>query len=307
MKKVLITNKELAKEYLDEIKLIYKKGTYLARETVINKYFLTFFKEDSKSKLDLNYENICQFKKYVGNLKLSPSRKNLIFSVTKKIIIFAEEKEILEFEKALKLQKSLKPIRKNKECQNSFTFWTDEEFEDFIKTFEYQDTKWQYYFLITYWGALRIGEVNALNWADLNFKNHSLTINKSLDRDGVISTPKTWSSYGTIDLPSFLIEKLKIWKKEINPKSDNEFIFFNNHFLARTTIRRMMIKHQKMANLPFIKFHALRHSMASRMINHGCNPLLVAKHLRHASTQQTLDTYSHLFPNVNQGLMDKLV
>lgn len=46
--------------------------------------------------------------------------------------------------------------------------------------------------------------------------------------------------------------------------------------------------------------------MASRMINRGCNPLIVSKYLRHSSTQQTLDTYSHLFPNITNGIMDKI-
>lgn len=58
-------------------------------------------------------------------------------------------------------------------------------------------------FWLLIWRSFRIEEVNALVWSDLNFKNYSLTINKSLDRDEVISTPKTWSSYGTIDLPHF--------------------------------------------------------------------------------------------------------
>lgn len=53
--------------------------------------------------------------------------------------------------------------------------------------------------------------------------------------------------------------------------------------------------------------HGLRHSMASRMINQGVNILVVSKHLRHASTQQTLNTYAHLFPNLNKDIIDKLV
>ena len=87
---------------------------------------------------------------------------------------------------------------------------------------------------------------------------------------------------------------------------DDDYMFFADKRTSRTTIRRVMDEHIKLANVPHIKFHGLRHSCASRMINAGCSVLLVSKHLRHASTQQTLDTYSHLFPNETIGLMDKI-
>ena len=46
--------------------------------------------------------------------------------------------------------------------------------------------------------------------------------------------------------------------------------------------------------------------MASSIIIKGLNPLIVSKHLRHPPTQQTLDTYSHLFPNVTNGIMNEI-
>ena len=85
----------------------------------------------------------------------------------------------------------------------------------------------------------------------------------------------------------------------------SEFVFFIKH-TSRTTARRILNEHIKISEVKKIKFHGLRHSMASRMINKGCNPLIVSKHLRHSSTQQTLDTYSHLFPNITNGIMDKI-
>lgn len=297
---------ELSNSFLDEMKLTYKKLTYEERKIIIDKYVLKNFKSEGRVKEELILDKIINFKKYISALDLSVSRKNLIFSTVRNLVSFAEENDYLDYIVAEKLLKSLKSIRKDKEISSKVCFWTNDEFETFINTFDNKDKKWKYYFLLTYWGALRMGEINALTWGDIDFNNNSVYISKSIDRDGYISTPKTKSSKASVDLPTFLIEEFKKWKTKIKPK-ENDFMFFNNHVISRTTIRRMMRKHEELASVVPIKFHGLRHSMASRMINQGCNPLLVAKHLRHASTQQTLDTYSHIFPNATNGLMDKLV
>lgn len=307
MKREKIKIGELARLYLEEMKLTYKKLTYEERVTVINKYFLNFFCKEDKAVNRFTIDEMSGFRKYVSSLGVSISRKNLIFSTTRRLLTFAEENEYLDFVTSEKLIKCLKSIRKDKETSSKLCFWTNEQFDSFIKTFDKKDQKWKYYFLLTYWGALRMGEINALTWEDIDFNNHSVFINKSVDRDGVISSPKTKSSKASVDLPTFLVKELNKWKQSVKPEKDCDFIFFNNHIVARTSIRRMMLKHEKIASLDPIKFHGLRHSMASRMINQGCNPLLVSKHLRHASTQQTLDTYSHLFPSATSGLMDRLV
>ena len=307
MRKNKIKVCELTNLYLDEIKLTYKKLTYEERETIIKKYLLNFLKKDEKIINEFNTGNIINFRKYISTLNLSISRKNLIFSTTRQLISFAEENDYLDYTISERLLKSLKSIRKDKEISRKICFWTNEQFETFIDTFNNKDKKWRYYFLLTYWGALRMGEINALTWEDIDFNNNSVYINKSVDRDGYISSPKTKSSKASVDLPTFLITELKDWKEKVKPTNESDFIFFSNHIISRTSIRRMMLKHEKIGSVEPIKFHGLRHSMASRMINQGCNPLLVAKHLRHASTQQTLDTYSHLFPNITDGLMDKLV
>lgn len=307
MKKEKIKMRELTNLFSNEMKLTYKKLTYEERITIINKYLLKFFDKNEKISCCFNNESIINFRNYISKLDISVGRKNLIFAITRQLISFAEGNGYLDYTASERLLKSLKSIRKDKEMSTKICFWTNEEFQSFIETFDNKDYEWKYYFLVTYWGALRMGEINALTWDDIDFNNNSVYINKSLDRDGYISSPKTKSSKASVDLPTFLIKELKEWKNMVKPEKDTDLMFFNNHIIPRTSIRRMMLKHEKMAEVEPIKFHGLRHSMASRMINQGCNPLLVSKHLRHASTQQTLDTYSHLFPNATNGLMDRLV
>ena len=64
--------------------------------------------------------------------------------------------------------------------------------------------------------------------------------------------------------------------------------------------------HIESSGVPFIRFHGLRHSCASHLIHEGMSPLLVARHLRHSSVKETLDTYSHLFPGETSNMVEAL-
>lgn len=63
----------------------------------------------------------------------------------------------------------------------------------------------------------------------------------------------------------------------------------------------------KLIKLIHVKFHGLMYLKAARIINSGIKPLIVSNHLQHSSTKQTLNTYSHLFPKITQGITDKLI
>ena len=60
------------------------------------------------------------------------------------------------------------------------------------------------------------------------------------------------------------------------------------------------------AGLPQIRFHDLRRSAATIMLNMGVHPKVVQELLGHSSISMTLDTYSHMLPSMQQEAMDKL-
>ena len=66
-----------------------------------------------------------------------------------------------------------------------------------------------------------------------------------------------------------------------------------------------MKAHIEASGVPFIRFHGLRHSCATHLIHMGVSPLIVSKHLRHSSVKETLDTYSHVFPNETAEAIDR--
>ncbi len=78
--------------------------------------------------------------------------------------------------------------------------------------------------------------------------------------------------------------------------NDNWFIFGSYKPLSETTIRRVADKAMLAANLKHITLHGFRHSHASLLINGNMNIKLISSRLGHSSVTETLDTYTHMFP-----------
>jgi integrase len=60
------------------------------------------------------------------------------------------------------------------------------------------------------------------------------------------------------------------------------------------------------SNLPAVSFHTLRHTAATLMLENGEHPKAVQEMLGHANISQTLDTYSHVTPNMQSGAAERL-
>jgi integrase len=174
-------------------------------------------------------------------------------------------------------------------------FWTYEEFQKAIKAID--NIKARTAITLLYYSGMRKGELLALTWEDL--KGNKLTINKSYQRlhgQDLITPPKTSSSVRTILLPSQATEALHEWRRH----SISETIFpFEKEFIEKA-IKEVSLE----TGIKRIRVHDLRHSHASYLISRGANIVLVAKRLGHAKPAETLNTYSHLFPDDEVKLID---
>jgi integrase len=75
---------------------------------------------------------------------------------------------------------------------------------------------------------------------------------------------------------------------------------------ARNILRRHMRPILKRAELPILNLYSLRHTCATLLLSAGVNPKIVSERLGHASIVLTLDTYSHVLPDMQQTAADKL-
>ena len=176
-----------------------------------------------------------------------------------------------------------------------------------------------------------------MTWNDIDFVRKEVRINKSLNRkqksQGMkestsiplassdlgwhisasrsyeITTPKNKSSYRNVLMPMNLVKMLwehqKRCKEEYGYRSD-WFVFGGEEPLSDQTIRRRLNEYADKAGVKRIRVHDIRHSHASLLINKGQNILIVSQRLGHSDVTQTLNTYSHLMPNVQKQIINAL-
>ena len=145
----------------------------------------------------------------------------------------------------------------------------------------------------------------ALEYADIDFKDCCLTVNKSYQRLGdrdVITPPKTPKSIRNISIPKFLSDELKNYTGKLYDLRKHDRIFpYTKHFFEHE-----MKRGTKDGEVKRIRLHDIRHSHASLLIELGFSPLAIADRLGHEKVETTLNTYSHLFPHKRDEVAEKL-
>ena len=155
--------------------------------------------------------------------------------------------------------------------------------------------------------GLRIGEVCALKWSDINVTDGTITVSRTIERiyiiegeekhtELVINTPKTKNSCREIPMSKELLAMIKPLKKVVN---DNFYVLTNDERPTeprtyRNYYNRLMAK----LDIPKLKYHGLRHSFATRCIEAGCDYKTVSVLLGHSNISTTLNLYVH--PNMEQ-------
>lgn len=155
--------------------------------------------------------------------------------------------------------------------------------------------------------GLRIGEVCALKWSDINVTDGILTVNRTIERiyiiegekkhtELVINTPKTKNSCREIPMNKELLGMLKPLKKVVN---DDYYILTNDERpIEPRTYRNYYKRLMEKLDIPKLKYHGLRHSFATRCIEVGCDYKTVSVLLGHSNISTTLNLYVH--PNMEQ-------
>lgn len=200
------------------------------------------------------------------------------------------------------------------EIKKEMEFYTLEEFQKFISN--ENDIKFKCLYETLYYCGLRKGEARALTWEDIDFEEKSLRVNKNIVSIGSesspyysVTTPKTKSSIRTIPIPDILLNDLKMLlnsdKKVYGFKKD-WFIFGRDIPITNSKVRCHKNSLCKKAGLKQIRIHDFRHSCASLLINNGANITMVAKYLGHTKIDETLNTYSHMFKNKLNDIVDTI-
>ena len=159
--------------------------------------------------------------------------------------------------------------------------------------------------------GLRIGELLALEWSDVDFVKSEISITKTCydgrNENGkfcrIIDKPKTVSSIRTIPFPKQLLPHFK----EIKKRSNSIYVVSNGE--KEISIRSYQKTFSSMLNrldLPHRGFHSLRHTFATRALECGMDVKTLSEILGHKSPTITLNRYVHSMMEHKKEMMNKL-
>jgi integrase len=165
--------------------------------------------------------------------------------------------------------------------------------------------------------GLRRSELLGLKWTDIDLDTGTLSVQRSLDKDGTFNPPKRSKSRRTVKLTPQAAEALKGHRARQNEErlqlgslwEDRGLVFPNRSgkpMNADNLYHRGFKPLLEKAGLSGFTFHSLRHTCATLLLSKNVNPKIVSEMLGHATISQTMDTYSHVMPGMGDVAADAL-
>lgn len=180
--------------------------------------------------------------------------------------------------------------------------WTQKQYEQFSNVIQKSSVKLA--FDILFYTGIRSGELLALTPADI-LPSKRIDINKNyakVNGQELFLEPKTPKAKRCIAIPDFLYNDICGYISKLYGIQNGDRIFY----FTKSALEKEIKKAADKAGLPPIRVHDLRHSHASMLVEMGFSPLEISNRLGHESVKTTLDTYSHLYPDKDQQLADRL-
>ena len=310
----------------------FGKGSITVNSTMTFKKFLDdYFIPDYKSQVRKRTFDMTQSKfkrlSFFENMKLSDIQaphvkqwQNSMFIEELSNNYIRSVHQILQqvFDLAVKLgmlsNNVAKTVGNVKKDRPKVDFWTVEEFQLFISTFD-KSNIYELLYFTTFWfffmTGVRTSELQAIEWSKIDFEKGTALINCSMyyksQKEWYLTDTKSISGVRLLYLDDDTLEHLKYWKKAQSQIGECKFVFsIADSPLVKSTLKRVLKSHSDYAKIKSIRIHDLRHSHASFMLSLGMNDLEMQNRLGHADIKTTLGTYSHLRPNAMKEVATRM-
>ncbi|WP_369352013.1 tyrosine-type recombinase/integrase [Ligilactobacillus agilis] len=304
---------ELLTEWMQLYKTTVKPSTYASAKRKVRKYIMPYFGDMYANKITLQQCQAFTNKVY----SLVPVASSSINSIIKRVLDYAIRLGIRDNNP---MQYVIRPKRQPSVPDTSRhpNFYDRKELAKFLNTAKELSLKYYALFRLLAFSGIRIGELSALTWQDLNFKTKELNINKTLavvERQKTIQTPKSKAGTRLISLDDETVRILKTWqlrqrkdflKLGINTLGNNQLIFSNdsNDYLSNSVVKNWLLRVSSRAHLPRITVHGFRHTHASLLFASGVDAKQVQTRLGHANINITLNIYTHVTKEQQSNLGD---
>ena len=239
----------------------------------------------------------------------SPKTVQNIVRCLSSLLSHAVEDGLLIVNPALRPGKFLPKISKRR----SINPLTREDVATFLKTVKAKASRYFPLFLCAVRTGLRMGELLALQWEDLDFHGRFIQVSRSYTH-WRITTPKSGESR-RVDMSLELTQTLKdlLLERQVEARANGteapRWVFCNENggLLHPHNLRdRVFYGLLKKAGLRQVRFHDLRHTFASLLLQQGESPVYVKEQMGHSSIQVTVDLYGYLIPGGNKQAVDRL-
>lgn len=268
-----------------------------SRRHLLDKHILRYFTHSKLNNIDALF--IDEFYEACLEADLSPATIKIMHSLLNQAFKKAVKWKLVKFNPVVDASP---PTVKNSKQKD---LWTDEQTKKFMALVSEKNESSKY--IPTIFTGMRRGEMLGLKWIDIDFKDGTIHIQRSLTRTKskgiILKDVKTESSNRVIAVSEYVLqvlnEHLLLQKKQkalLGPS-------YNDHGLINCTedgkpidprnLLRQFYNLMEEADLPKITYHDLRHLHATFLMEMGENPKVVQERLGHSRVQVTLDTYTH--------------
>ena len=287
--------------YSRDMKTRLRLNTWQTKENIIQNKLLPYF--GNKSMSDIGAKDVIQWQNEMMNLR---GKDGTPFSATYLKTMHNQVSAI--FNHAVKFydlrsNPAAKAGSVGKKEAKDMLFWTKDEYIKFADAM--MDKPLSFYaFEMLYWCGIRLGELLALTPADFDFAKSTVSISKSyqrLNREDVITEPKTPKSNRIIKMPDFLCQEIQEYIKTLYGCESGDRMFP----ITKSYLHHEMDRGSKATGVKRIRVHDLRHSHVSHLIELGFSAVAIADRVGHESIDITY-RYAHLFPSKQVEIADKL-
>lgn len=210
---------------------------------------------------------------------------------------------------------------KGKKKDAELKFLDSSDIAKFLReAYKYDYIYWLFFKVLIDTG-MRKGEAAALQWSDIDLKEKTITVNKTLDfsaknDEELFGDTKTYNSKRVITISQLLANDLHFHKKyqnqnkialnDIYHHSLNLVLCRNDgNFMPKSSLFNAFSRILKKADLPPLPIHSLRHTHAVVQLEAGADMKYVQERLGHGSIQVTSDVYAHISKKIEKDTMDK--
>lgn len=324
------TTKKVAQDKLDEIRRQLREGTYMAPAKIPT------FKEVAQEwlehkKMNLRHTTWAVYEGHtrnhfnefdplymnristamVENFITTRQEQGMNLSTLKKVLISLGQIFSLGVKRGYCIKNPLADADRprsqgaEEDGQENIQIMTPEQIGAFLENVKAH--KYKTLFTLAIFSGARQGELLGLKWSDIYWENKQIHIQRTFN-NGAFFTTKTKGSNRKVDIGPKTMKTLKEWKLAC-PPGELELVFpttngtpMNNSNMVNRYFRPAL----KAAGIDQIRFHDLRHTYASLLIEQGENIKYVQTQLGHATPTVTLNVYAHLMKPTNQAAAKKL-